>query len=55
MGIHQCVGQHFARMEGEAVLSALARKAGSLAGPPVRRLNNTLRSWSRLPVTIRPA
>ena len=29
-GIHQCVGQLLARLEGECVLSALARKAGSL-------------------------
>lgn len=57
MGIHQCVGQHLARMEGEAVLSALAAKAATLeiAGTPERRLNNTLRSWGRLPVTLTPA
>ena len=57
MGIHQCVGQQFARMEGEVLLSALAAKVATLelAGPPARRLNNTLRSWERLPVRLTPA
>jgi len=56
-GIHQCVGQLLARLEGECVLSALARKAGSLeiTGPPRRRYNNTLRALASLPVTARPA
>ncbi len=57
MGIHQCVGQHVARLEGELVLSALVRKLDSIeiTGEPKRRLNNTLRAWDSLPVTVRPA
>ncbi|HJQ48780.1 MAG TPA: cytochrome P450 [Amycolatopsis sp.] len=57
MGIHHCVGQHLARMEGEVLLSALAAKVATLelAGTPTRRLNNTLRSWGRLPVSLTPA
>jgi 4-methoxybenzoate monooxygenase (O-demethylating) len=55
-GIHQCVGQLLARLEGECVLSALARKVASLeiTGPVRRRYNNTLRALASLPVTIRP-
>ena len=56
-GIHQCVGQLLARLEGECVLSALARKvkAIDITGPIRRRYNNTLRALASLPVTIRPA
>ncbi|WP_406430214.1 cytochrome P450 [Streptomyces sp. NBC_01589] len=56
MGIHQCVGQHVARMEAEALLTALARRVEhiELAGEPRRHLNNTLRSWAALPVRIQP-
>ncbi len=56
-GIHQCVGQHVARLEAEALLAALAKRirAIELAGPPVRHHNNTLRAWERLPVRVVPA
>jgi 4-methoxybenzoate monooxygenase (O-demethylating) len=55
-GIHQCVGQLLARLEGECVLSALARKVAAIeiTGPPRRRYNNTLRALASLPVTLRP-
>ncbi len=55
-GIHSCVGRLLARMEGEAVLSALARRASriEIAGEPVRHYNNTIRSWSSLPVEVVP-
>jgi 4-methoxybenzoate monooxygenase (O-demethylating) len=54
-GIHACVGQMLARLEGECVLSALARKVGSIeiAGPVKRRYNNTMRALASLPVTLR--
>ncbi len=53
-GIHTCVGMLLARMEGECVLSALARKVAAieLAGPAVRRHNNTLQGLSSLPVRL---
>jgi 4-methoxybenzoate monooxygenase (O-demethylating) len=57
MGIHQCVGQHVARLEAEALITALARRVESieLAGPTVRHHNNTLRAWQSLPVRMSPA
>jgi 4-methoxybenzoate monooxygenase (O-demethylating) len=56
-GIHMCVGQLVARLEGEVVLAALARKIVGIeiTGPVKRRYNNTLRGLESLPVTIRPA
>ena len=53
-GIHSCVGQMVARLEGEVVLAALARRAEriELAGAPVRRLNNTLRGLASLPLRV---
>ncbi|MPY47432.1 cytochrome P450 [Streptomyces acidicola] len=57
MGLHQCVGQHVARLEAEVLLSALARRVEriELIGRPRRHLNNTLRSWASLPVRVHTA
>jgi hypothetical protein len=57
MGVHQCVGQPVARLETELVLTALARRAGTLqaAGDPVPKLNNTLKGWASVPVQVTPA
>jgi cytochrome P450 len=54
MGLHQCVGQHVARLEAEAVLAALARRVDSfeLAGPTRRHHNNTLRALDSLPLRV---
>lgn len=54
MGIHRCVGQTVARVEAEILLAALARRVEriELVGQPQRKPNNTLRSWSSLPVTL---
>ncbi|MBR0778656.1 cytochrome P450 [Bradyrhizobium diazoefficiens] len=56
-GIHMCVGQLVARLEGETVLAALARRVAriEITGEPKRRFNNTLRGLDSLPVTITPA
>ena len=53
-GIHSCVGQMVARLEGEIVLRALAEQASrlELAAEPVRRLNNTLRGLASLPLRV---
>lgn len=56
-GIHQCLGQMVARLEGELVLEALLPRIKSirLTGPPMRRLNNTLHALESLPVEVEPA
>lgn len=56
-GIHQCLGQMVARMEGEAVLNALVSRVAQIrpTGPAERRLNNTLHAVSKLPVELVPA
>ena len=55
-GIHGCVGQAVARLEGEVVLTALARRVKRIevAGPHTRRLNNTLRALDTLPLRFTP-
>ena len=55
-GIHSCVGQAVARLEGEIVLKALAERIArlDLAAPPVPRLNNTLRGLASLPLRVTP-
>jgi cytochrome P450 len=54
-GVHGCAGQGLARMEAQAMLGALVRRASSieLAGEPVRKLNNVIRGLASLPVTVR--
>lgn len=56
-GIHGCVGQAIARLEGEVIFSALARRVKAIepAGPYTRRLNNTLRALETLPLRLIPA
>jgi len=56
-GIHGCVGQAVARLEGEIVLTALAKRVEAIewSGEPRLLLNNTLRGWASLPVTVRRA
>ena len=56
-GIHQCLGQMVARLEGELIGTALAERVASirLAGAPVRRLNNTLHAIDSVPVEVEPA
>ncbi|HVV19614.1 MAG TPA: cytochrome P450 [Pseudonocardiaceae bacterium] len=57
MGIHQCVGKHVARLEAEALLTALAARVATieLAGPPRRHHNNTLRAFASLPLRVQPS
>jgi cytochrome P450 len=57
MGLHQCVGQHVARLEAEALLTALARRVATMepAGPTRRHHNNTLRAWESIPLRVQLA
>jgi len=56
-GIHMCVGQLVARLEGEVMMAALARRVASIeiTGPMERLYNNTLRGLRSLPITVRPS
>jgi 4-methoxybenzoate monooxygenase (O-demethylating) len=53
-GIHACVGRMLARLEGEILLGALARRVAAveLDGEPERMLNNTLRGLTSLPLRV---
>jgi cytochrome P450 len=53
-GIHQCVGQHVARLEAECLLTALTARVRSieLTGAGRRHHNNTMRGWESLPVRV---
>jgi 4-methoxybenzoate monooxygenase (O-demethylating) len=56
-GVHVCVGQLLARLEGEAMLSALAPRVREIriVGETKRAFNNTLRGLASLPIELVPA
>jgi cytochrome P450 len=56
-GPHVCVGMAIGRMEGEALLKALAERVSNLQliGPPRPRHNNSLRGLDTLPLQVTPA
>jgi cytochrome P450 len=55
-GLHGCAGQGLARLEGKAILHALACHAKTLeVGAPTRLYNNVIRGLASLPVTVTPA
>lgn len=56
-GVHMCIGQMIARMEGELILQALRERVASITpcGPVKQRLNNNLRSFETVPVELRSA
>jgi 4-methoxybenzoate monooxygenase (O-demethylating) len=57
VGVHACVGQMIARLEGELILQAVAARVSriELAGTPRRRPNNSLRTLASLPLQLVPA
>ena len=56
-GIHGCAGQMIARLEGEVVLAALAKriKKINLEGTPVIHYNNSVRGYTSMPVSVEAA
>lgn len=56
-GIHGCAGQMMARLEGEIVLKALAKRVKTihLEGAPVHHYNNSVRGYDSLPVRVTAA
>jgi cytochrome P450 len=54
IGAHVCAGMHLARLEITALMTAFARRVSRFElGEPVRAVNNVLRGFVRLPVTVR--
>lgn len=53
-GIHACVGQMLARLEGEIALETLARHAQTieLAGEPQLHFNNTVRGYKKVEMRL---
>ena len=53
-GIHGCAGQMMARLEGEIVLTALAKKLDTLelTGEPLLHFNNTVRGYKSIPLQV---
>mgnify|MGYP006195725183 FL=1 len=56
-GIHGCAGQMLARLEGEIVLTALAKRVKTirLEGAPVHHYNNSVRGYDSLPISVTAA
>ncbi len=53
-GIHLCAGASLARLEGQAILNALARRVDRFdLGTSTRKLNNVIRGLKTLTVTVR--
>ena len=54
VGIHMCVGQMLARLEGEVLLQALANRVRSIeiTGTRKRRFNNSLQGLKHLPLLV---
>lgn len=54
-GIHMCVGMHLARLEMEALLTAMVARVATIeVGEPTIALNNTIYAFATLPVAFTP-
>ena len=55
-GLHGCAGQALARLEAHSMFKSLAKRVRRFTvGSPVRRLNNVMRGYERIPVTVETA
>ena len=55
-GAHECLGMPLARLEMHSLISALAKRVRRFTlNEPVRALNNLLRGFERLPLTLEAA
>jgi 4-methoxybenzoate monooxygenase (O-demethylating) len=56
-GIHACVGQSLARLEGECIFAALAHKVDriELIGEPETAINMAAHGYDELPIRLHPA
>jgi cytochrome P450 len=57
VGIHRCVGEMLAKLEGEILFRAFARRVSrfELLEEPTLRFNNTLRGFSKIPLRLHAA
>ncbi|MBX7435134.1 cytochrome P450 [Mycobacterium sp. Y57] len=57
IGAHTCAGQGLARMETQAILTALAKQVDTIrcTAPPTWGLNNIIHCFERLPLELIPA
>ena len=52
-GIHMCAGMRLARLELDSILKSLVRRVERIeAGEPTPAMNNTIRSYASLPLTL---
>jgi cytochrome P450 len=57
VGIHRCVGEMLAKLEGEILFKALAKRIArfELTGEPTVKLNNTIHGYERIPLRLHAA
>ena len=54
-GVHLCSGMHLARLEMDAILTALIGKVSAMdVGQPTRIVNNSAQGFEQLPLTLHP-
>jgi cytochrome P450 len=54
-GVHLCSGMHLARLEMEAILTALIGRVSAMeVGEPSRIINNSAQGFAELPLTLHP-